>query len=289
MQDPAKILLPVDFSARSRGAARYAKVLAQRFHSEVILLHALTPPQVEAGSLEMGGAMLPEIYAGQAARVQAELAEFLQAELSGVAARCLTAEGDAARCTVELARNEGVRLIVMPTHGYGPFRRFILGSCTAKVLHDADCPVFTGAHMEEVPAGQSLEVRNVVCGLDLGPHSAATLAWAWWFAQCFRAHLTVIHATTALLDTTGDAASLWQMQAREAAEEELLRLQLECSAKAEILIEAGDPSHVVCSAAARQNADVLVIGRGSAAGVFGRLRTNSYTIIRESPCPVVSV
>jgi hypothetical protein len=33
----------------------------------------------------------------------------------------------------------------------------------------------------------------------------------------------------------------------------------------------------------------VIIGRGSAAGDFGRLRTNSYAIIRQSPCPVVSV
>jgi hypothetical protein len=32
-----------------------------------------------------------------------------------------------------------------------------------------------------------------------------------------------------------------------------------------------------------------VIGRGSAAGVYGRLRANAYTLIRQSPCPVVSV
>jgi len=36
-------------------------------------------------------------------------------------------------------------------------------------------------------------------------------------------------------------------------------------------------------------ADLLVIGRGSASGVFGRLRTNAYAIIRQSPCPVLSI
>jgi nucleotide-binding universal stress UspA family protein len=36
-------------------------------------------------------------------------------------------------------------------------------------------------------------------------------------------------------------------------------------------------------------ADALVIGRGSAAGLFGRLRSNAYAIIRQAPCPVVSV
>ena len=46
---------------------------------------------------------------------------------------------------------------------------------------------------------------------------------------------------------------------------------------------------VICAAAARVQADALVIGRGSAAGLFGRLRTNAYAIIRQAPCPVVSV
>ena len=38
----------------------------------------------------------------------------------------------------------------MPTHGLGKLRRFILGSVTAKVLHDLEAPVLTGAHVEGV-------------------------------------------------------------------------------------------------------------------------------------------
>ena len=39
--------------------------------------------------------------------------------------------------------------MIMPTHGYGVFRRFLLGSVTSKVLHDLGCPVLTGAHLTE--------------------------------------------------------------------------------------------------------------------------------------------
>jgi hypothetical protein len=35
-----RILLPVDFSERSAGAARYAQALGLRFRSEIVLLHA---------------------------------------------------------------------------------------------------------------------------------------------------------------------------------------------------------------------------------------------------------
>jgi multiple sugar transport system substrate-binding protein len=66
-------------------------------------------------------------------------------------------------------------------------------------------------------------------------------------------------------------------------------LQEKVGTKAEVLIEPGDPPKVVCGIAERLHASLLVIGRGSAGGVFGRLRTNAYAIIRQSPCPVASV
>jgi nucleotide-binding universal stress UspA family protein len=284
----ARILLPIDFSERSAGAARYAKSLARHFGSELVLAHVLTPPHYEFGALEIGGSMLSELYMNRSAQVTGELDSFLADELAGVNTRRIVLEGDPARQIVDYAHQNAVNLIVMPTHGYGPFRRFILGSNTAKVLHDADCPVWTGIHMEDAPAVE-LPCRSVLCGVDLGPQSARTMEWAGWLAQDFGARLTVIHATQGDPDLTDDAEVAWRVDVREAAEAELLRLQQETGVTADLLIEGGDPAKVICSAVGRVEADVLVIGRGSAAGVFGRLRTNAYAIIRESPCPVVSV
>lgn len=289
MRTLARILLPIDFSERSAGAARYARSLAHHFHSELVLLHVLTPPHYEFGALEIGGSMLTELYMSRNSQVSRELDEFLLGELAGLNTKRLVLEGDPARKIVEYAHDEGVDLVIMPTHGYGPFRRFILGSNTAKVLHDSDCPVWTGIHMEEIPAVANLPFRNILCGVDLGPQSVRTVEWASWLQQEFGAKLTVIHATQSDPALTDDSEVAWRVDVREAAEEELLRLQQETHAAADLLIEAGDPAKVICSAAQRVKADVLVIGRGSAAGVFGRLRTNAYAIIRESPCPVVSV
>jgi nucleotide-binding universal stress UspA family protein len=289
MQALAKILLPVDFSERSAGAARYAKSLAHHFQAELILLHVLAPPHYEFGALEIGGSMLTELYMNRSTQVGKELDDFLAGELADVRTSRLLQEGDPARKIVQYAHEEGIDLIVMPTHGYGPFRRFILGSNTAKVLHDADCPVWTGIHMEEATATADLPFRRILCAVDLGPQSYKTLQWAAWLQQEFQAQLTVIHATTGIVDSGNASEVNWRIDVREAAEGELLRLQKETQTKADLLIESGDPAKVICSAARRVQADVLVIGRGSAAGVFGRLRTNAYAIIRESPCPVASV
>jgi hypothetical protein len=40
---------------------------------------------------------------------------------------------------------------------------------------------------------------------------------------------------------------------------------------------------------ARQDTDLVLIGRGSISSTLGRLRTHAYGIIQTSPWPVVSV
>ena len=135
-----RIVLPVDFSERSAGAARYVHALATRFASEVTLLHVLPPPHYEFSALEVGGTVLNELFASRVAQVGRELDEYLMEELADISVKRLLLEGDPARKIVEYVSSIHADLIVMPTHGYGSFRRFILGSVTAKVLHDADLP-----------------------------------------------------------------------------------------------------------------------------------------------------
>jgi nucleotide-binding universal stress UspA family protein len=63
----------------------------------------------------------------------------------------------------------------------------------------------------------------------------------------------------------------------------------EAGVPGEPLIEIGDVASGVRHAAEKLHADAVVIGRGHHNGVLGLLRTHSYAIIRESPCPVLAV
>jgi nucleotide-binding universal stress UspA family protein len=289
MRSISKILLPLDFSERSTAAARYAEALARHFQAELIVLYVLTPPNPEFGTIGIAGSMLDELYRNRAEQASKEFDTFLAADPPGLKVRRIVLQGDPAKTIVDLARDEGVDLITMPTHGCGPFRRFILGSNTAKVLHDADCPVWTGVHLEPAPTMASIPFRSILCAVDLGPQSAQTLDWAAWLARQFGARLGVVHAIAGIPDLADDPKWQWRTETRAAAGRELFRLLDGVGAEADLTIEAGEPAQVICAAVARAAADVLVIGRGSAAGVFGRLRTNAYAIIRQSPCPVVSV
>jgi hypothetical protein len=75
-------------------------------------------------------------------------------------------EGDPAHAIVDYAHKRKIDLIMMPTHGYGPFRQFLTGSVTAKVLHDARCPVWTSAHSERTSPRAAAEYRNILCAVD---------------------------------------------------------------------------------------------------------------------------
>ena len=283
------ILAPIDFSARSEGAARYAEALSRIFHCRITLLHVLTPPHYEIGAMEVGGAVLEELFEQRSQQSRKQLAEFLASEMPENLTSRVVLEGDPASRIVTLAHEEEVGLIIMPTHGYGPFRRFILGSVTAKVLHDADCPVWTGVHLEAASV-DAIHLRTIVAALDFGPQSERTLMWASRFAQGTGAALKVVHATPNLEGKAGEYFDPeWKQHIEANARDEAARLLDRLGLQATVYLKNGDPAQTVCELSKEAGGNLLVIGRGSASGVFGRMRANAYSIIRQSHCPVVSV
>jgi len=285
----SRILVPVAFSERCKGAAQYAGALAQHFHSELVLLHVVAP--IPAYSYSEPIAVPSSVLEELLPPAQAQLAAFAAETPKEIAVKTVVLVGDPAGRIVEYADSSKFDLVVMPTHGYGPFRRFLLGSVTAKVLHDTTCPVWTGPHMERSPGFSSIVMRKVLCAIDLGPDSLAVLQWAGNFAREWDASLSVIHAIPRVTLSVGSGAheaggiTDFIKQARE----RILFLQEDLGLTGEIVTEAGDPSKVVRATASNIGADLVVIGRGHAAGVLGRLRTNAYAIIRESPCPVAAI
>jgi hypothetical protein len=51
----------------------------------------------------------------------------------------------------------------------------------------------------------------------------------------------------------------------------------------------GRVGRAVHQAAIGHNADLVVIGRGVIQKKLGRLRSDAYSIIRDAPCPVISI
>ncbi|MBZ5698680.1 MAG: universal stress protein [Acidobacteriia bacterium] len=285
----ARILLPIDFQDSSKRVVHQAATLARHFHSEIVMLHVVTPLSYSAAMIE--GSYVPanlgDLLKELIRQAQKQLDRALGSELDGLAVKRVLLEGDPALTIVKTARDEKADLIAMPTHGYGAFRRFLLGSVTAKVLHDSDCPVWTGAHLEEEPT-REFSIRNILCAVDLSPHSPKTIQWAAQMAAEFGARLTLAHITSGV-EIYGPGAYQVDPSVTEAlvnsAGRQLANLQQEVGIKAEVFIGSGDVPKMLSHSAKQSSADVLIIGRPAG----GRLRATGYGIIRESRIPVLSV
>src|SRR5260370_4045688 len=258
-----RILFPVDFSIRCRGAAAYVQALAGRFEAELILLHV-----VEATY----NSTLQDLHESRLEKFDS----FFKNDWRHLRVRKLVDHGEAAQKIIECASANQVDVIMIPTQGMGIYRRLILGSTSAKVLHDADCPVWTGVHLENAPPLEAVVCQRILCAVDLKPSGARVLDWAARVAEEYQAELTLVHVT---------AGSQHVKEARQALE----RLRESAGSRAALRVEAGDVSKVVAHLAEELKADLLVIGRKAEAGVLGRLEMTAYSIIRQSPCPVVSV
>jgi len=287
----SRILAPVVFSDRCQDATRYAAALACRFQSDLVLLHVFVQPWALYSSPEGYATPPPYDMDSTMEQVQEQFDEFMAAELRGLPVSRVLTEGDPARVIAQYACSEKCDLIVMPTHGYGPFRRFLLGSVTAKVLHDVARPIFTGPHMERAAVPEAPCFRKILCALDLCPESRGVLEWAARFGAAFGSEISILHVlpagTTRLEGIYFDPR--WRIEMAANARHEIADLQAGLNLKAEILIEVGDVPDAVRAVAETIHADLVVAGRGRAHGMLGRLRANTYGIVRDSCCPVVAV
>jgi len=283
----SRILLPVDFSDRCLGMLQYAKAAAAKYSAELILLHVANPIY-EVPPTGLSGPLFIPVPKSIITEQGDDLEKFGADQLEGIKVRRVLYEGNPEEQISGFAESEKIDLIAMPTHGYGGFRQFLVGSVTAKVLHDVDCPVLTGVHMEEQPAAEHARVSKVLCAIDLGPQSLDILKWASQLAADFDAQFGVVHAVPPL--TPGDDLDWKRPEVFNVARQEVeTLLSAAGSVEATIHIDEGDAAKTVCHFAKEAGAGLLVIGRGPQDGTGGRLTDLAYAIVRQSPCPVVSI
>lgn len=280
------VLCPYDFSVQGRQIAPFVRALAARCEARVTLF-GVVPPIWDVAPIGS------EIFAGENTsewerELKSRLELELTTELAGVTVERATESGDPALKIVEFARDHAVDLIMMPTHGLGLFRSLLLGSVTAKVLHDAACPVWTATHAEEqrsrpLPA-------TILCAVDGTAESTKLLQWAAPFSAALGATLKLLHVVGAITDWPSlEREQLLQDRIRDTARARIEDLQKAAHVLAPLRVAVGDVVETIVEEARQENADLILIARGSLTAPLARLRTRAYGIIRRSPCPVLSV
>ncbi len=128
-----RLLVPLDFSGKSRQALRYAVPLAEKFAAVIHLVHVLpSPTKAELAELprrkhaalkrlgEMAALLPPRLRAGNAVVVGKPAAEILT-----------------------LARRNNIDLIVITTKGRTGLARVLVGSTAESIMRHAPCPVLS--------------------------------------------------------------------------------------------------------------------------------------------------
>ena len=291
MNSFSSILFPIDFSPASHASAQFVKAIARRFQAEVYALHVVeVPPAWYSAPQAATFDPLIDISSVVEDR-RAALRSFVSDELSGTPVQqCVQTSSDPAAIIARFSQQNLAGLIAMPTHGYGPLRSLLLGSVTAKVLHDAECPVWTLAHAGEAAFDPVTNWRRILCAVGGNSADVPLIRWAAQLACEQGAELELVHAVTGLEGVPSHLANdPWEEFLFNVAGEQITKLQTEAGTGFPLCIEAGSASQVVRNVAIEHSADLVIVGRGAIQRPLGRLRSNAYAIVRDAPCPVISV
>lgn len=281
------ILFPVNFSSSCIAMTPYVKKAAALFEARVSLIHVFDPGSHSGFELYVRRSV--EIAEEHLEIARSRLNSFLGAEFPVSEHPRILVAGDAAAQIAEVARS-GFDLVIMPTHT-GTFRRMLLGSTTAKVLNDADCPVMTSTHAETI-APRPLAHREWLCAIGLNEDAERVLRYAHEMAKQAQANLTVIHALLAAdtnLPIQMDLEEQIQSRERQQARQRIDDLQRRVGSEVPVQIVVGPIKQALLEAARQFDRDLLIIGRSPESGSYGRIRDLSYTLVRDSPFPVLSV
>jgi nucleotide-binding universal stress UspA family protein len=151
MIDLQRILVPTDFSKHSENALAYAVAFAEKFASELFLLHVVQDltlfiPETVA----VAPPVAPPVEQLSAAVREALDRVIQQNQLERFRARAEVREGNPFSEIVRFARENDIDLIIMGTHGHTGLVHVFLGSVAEKVVRKAPCPVLTVRHPEHV-------------------------------------------------------------------------------------------------------------------------------------------
>ena len=136
------LLVPVDFSSFSDKALDYAVAFAEQFGAAIVLLHVVEPMVYPENYMTIP-TVTDDINSSLIEAADRKLLEKRQ-RIQGrqVAVRVLTRLGRPYMEIADAARELGVDLIILATHGHTGLKHVLLGSTAERVVRHAHCPVY---------------------------------------------------------------------------------------------------------------------------------------------------
>ncbi len=282
LDEPRRILCPVDFSDYSAAALRTSGNLAESLGAEVIALHAqpvdapvyFTPSQTQALKAQL-----------RQSRKAAErrLAGFADAYLPPRVLRSLrVVEDDPVRAILRATKELGAGLVVMGTHGRTGLTKIRLGSVMESVLVQLKAPLVTVGPQVRNAAGLGV-LRRILCAVDYSGASRKALEQAGQLAETTGAEIMVVHVAA-----ESEPPELLEQERKSLCDWVNPALRVRCSLRE--IVRHGNPAEQIVTTAETLHASLIVLAmepRNFLGSLF--FGTTVERVIRHSPAPVLSV
>jgi nucleotide-binding universal stress UspA family protein len=282
-----RIVVPIDFSPGSSRAADAAGRLANRFGSQIELVHAYDRPfylTALTASVDVDEMIL---------RASEEaMQSVVDQSLKGVehVSTIAIPHSSPVRAICQHSASSDANLIVMSTHGRTGVARAVLGAVTERVVRMSGQDVLTlgpNVSLEAVPPS------TILVATDLSAASDAALKSAGELANELGASLTLVFVggespdvppTGERFATMADVRAHWGRLLQQARVTKLSEVEDVKTA----LVFGARPADAICRLADERNVDLIVVGTHSRTGMSRMfLGSVAEKVVRAAPCPVL--
>ncbi|MGB8888589.1 MAG: universal stress protein [Candidatus Korobacteraceae bacterium] len=279
------VLIATDFSHYSNVALNFGLELAHDYCATAYVVSVIPTDEILIAG--------PDAYVAAKDATRRDLLE-LKAELArthslveGKDYHLYMLEGAVARAILDFANSRQIDLIVVATHGRSGLGKALMGSVAEKVFRQSPVPVLSiGPRVHR--AGYKHAPQNILVPADFTLASERAVRYAGALARQHKATLTLLHVlSSGAVKGVSDRATLEQRTYSRLAE--LLGREAE-GVRGSMRVEVGRIQTVILENADKLEADLLVMGVRPWNGILDHLMwPHAYEVVRESPCPVVTV
>ncbi len=277
------ILFATDFSESAETAKLYVRALAERYRSQVRVMHVV---DLSAAFKAPDAGLSIDVFR----RIGGESLSRLKCELISERINVETVLCEAMDPAAEILQKayDGSVLLVIGTRGYKGLARLVLGSTAEQLIHQATCPILTigpGVPPPKLP----LSFQRIVYATDFSLEAAKAGIFALSFAQDFGAHLYLCHV---LPEPAGiHQLNDYELNARfTSALQRLIPDVAREWCEPECVLEHGFAADGILLLAERVKADLIVIGTRKTSHWFDNFKTGvAFQVISSSRCPVLTI
>ncbi|MCB9206464.1 MAG: universal stress protein [Ignavibacteriales bacterium] len=292
-----KILYPTDFSNCAKHALTTVINFAEKYNSEVHILHVNTVLHNNyylindyANSRfidEKTNDYVNEEFSKIMDKVSDRNFKFITTQKNGISP---------ATIILEYAETKDIELIIMGTHGRRGVGHLVLGSIAEEVVRLAKCPVYT--IKENISDEQIKTVKNVLVPIDFSERSYVSIKYAVEIAEIYKASIQLLHVIEDKLPAVYALAGKLTIYDLIPDIEEKTKQKLEAifteRGSSRILhqcfVKKGHAAKDILKFAKEYNSDLIVIATHGITG-FEHLFIGSVAekVVRMSSCPVFTL